>query len=127
MSDTEVSERTLPHNLEAERSVLGAVLIRNDAINAAMEVITPDDFFRDAHRVIFDKMVGLSERGQAIDFVILNEELREDGAAGGGRRAGVHRGADRRRAALDQRRALRAHRQGEVDPAPADLRRRTGS
>src|SRR3989442_4342829 len=69
------SERTLPHNLEAERSVLGAILLHNDAFNLAAEVIDARDFFRDAHRRIFDKMVTLSERGDAIDLVTLKEEL----------------------------------------------------
>ena len=76
MTDIEIAERTLPHNLEAERSVLGAILVRIDAINQAMEVVKPEDFFRAAHRIIYDKMINLSERGQAIDFVILNEELK---------------------------------------------------
>jgi replicative DNA helicase len=68
-------ERSLPHNLEAERSVLGAVLIRNDTINHATEVIDAHDFFREAHRVIFDTMIALNERGQAIDLVTLKDEL----------------------------------------------------
>src|SRR6202162_3368222 len=70
-----VAERTLPHNLEAERSVLGAILLHNDAFNLAAEVIDAKDFFRDAHRRIFDKMVKLAERGDAIDLVTLKEEL----------------------------------------------------
>ena len=72
-------ERTLPHNLEAERSILGAILIRNDAFNAAAELIDADDFFRDAHRRVFDKMVDLNERGQAIDLVTLRDELSRSG------------------------------------------------
>src|SRR3954465_14767065 len=79
MAETAVSERTLPHNLEAERSVLGAILLHNDAFNLAAEVIDADDFFRDAHRRIFDKMVKLSERGDAIDLVTLKEELNRAG------------------------------------------------
>jgi len=79
MSDIQIAERTLPHSLEAERSVLGAILLRNDAINQAAELIDADDFFRAAHRIVFDKMVTLSERGQAIDFITLNEELRGAG------------------------------------------------
>src|SRR6267154_4496468 len=75
MADTLVSERTLPHNLEAERSVLGAILLHSDAFNLAAEVIDAGDFFRDAHRRIFDKMVALSERHGAIDLVTLKEEL----------------------------------------------------
>jgi len=77
MADTVVAaaERSLPHNLEAERSVLGAILIHNDAFNMAAQVIDAADFYRDAHRRIFNRMVALSERGQAIDYVTLKEEL----------------------------------------------------
>src|SRR5688500_8238603 len=73
------AERTLPHNLEAERSVLGAILVHNDAFNLAAQVINEKDFFRDAHRRIFDKMIVLNERGAAIDFVTLKEELSRSG------------------------------------------------
>jgi replicative DNA helicase len=79
MAETAVAERTLPHNLEAERSVLGAILIHNDAFNSAVEVIDAGDFFRDAHRRIFDKMVRLQERRDAIDLVTLKEELTRSG------------------------------------------------
>ena len=81
MADTATAapERTLPHNLEAEKSVLGAILIHNDAFNHAAEVIDARDFFRDAHRRIFDKMISLSERSEAIDLVTLKEELRRSG------------------------------------------------
>jgi replicative DNA helicase len=72
-------ERTLPHNLEAEKSVLGAILIHNEAFNHAAELIDSRDFFRDAHRRIFDKMVALSERNDAIDLVTLKEELARAG------------------------------------------------
>jgi replicative DNA helicase len=81
MPDTAVlaAERTLPHNLEAERSVLGAILVHNDAFNLAAQVVDSRDFYRDAHRRIFDKMVLLNERNQAIDFVTLKEELSRSG------------------------------------------------
>jgi replicative DNA helicase len=81
MADTVVAaaERTLPHNLEAERSVLGAILVHNDAYNLAVQVIAPGDFYRDAHRRIFEKMIALNERGHAIDFVTLKEELARSG------------------------------------------------
>ena len=82
MADTAtvpVAERTLPHNLEAERSVLGAILIHNDAFNVAAELIDAGDFFRDAHRRVFDTMVNLNERGQAIDLVTLKDELGRSG------------------------------------------------
>jgi replicative DNA helicase len=81
MADTVVAaaERTLPHNLEAERSILGAILVHNDAFNLAAQVIDARDFYRDAHRRIFNRMVALNERGQAIDFVTLKEELGRGG------------------------------------------------
>jgi replicative DNA helicase len=75
VADAASPERTLPHNLEAEKSVLGAILVNNEAFNHAAELIDARDFFRDAHRRIFDKMVILSERGDAIDLVTLKEEL----------------------------------------------------
>jgi replicative DNA helicase len=79
MPDTALAERTLPHNLEAERSVLGAILLHNDAFNIAAEVIDAGDFYRDAHRRIFDKMVKLAEQGDAIDLVTLKEVLGRSG------------------------------------------------
>ncbi len=81
MAETAVlaAERTLPHNLEAERSVLGAILVHNDAFNMAAQVIDSRDFYRDAHRRIFDRMVALNERHQAIDFITLKEELSRAG------------------------------------------------
>ena len=79
MAETAVTERSLPHNLEAEKCVLGAVLIHNEAFNLAAELIDAGDFYRDAHRRIFDKMVGLSERGGVIDLVTLKEELARSG------------------------------------------------
>ena len=81
MADSLVAtaERTLPHNLEAERSVLGAILVQNDAFNLAAQVIDSRDFYRDAHRRIFDRMAALSERNHAIDFVTLKEALSRSG------------------------------------------------
>ena len=81
MPETAVAaaERTLPHNLEAERSVLGAILVHNDAFNLAAQVIDSNNFYRDAHRRIFDKMVALNERHDAIDFITLKEELARSG------------------------------------------------
>jgi replicative DNA helicase len=81
MAETAASapERTLPHNLEAEKSVLGAILIHNEAFNHAAELIDSRDFFRDAHRRIFDKMIALSERNHPIDLITLKDELHRAG------------------------------------------------
>ncbi len=72
-------DRTLPHNLEAEKCVLGAILLQNDTFNLAAELLDSQDFFRDAHRRVFNKMVSLSERGEAIDLVTLKDELGRSG------------------------------------------------
>jgi replicative DNA helicase len=79
MVEVAVAERTLPHNLEAERSVLGSILLHNEAFNLAAEVIDSNDFYRDAHRRIFDKMVKLADGNHAIDLVTLKEELGRSG------------------------------------------------
>jgi replicative DNA helicase len=71
--------RTLPHNLDAERSVLGAILIDNATFNVVAAVLPADAFFRDAHRRIFERMADLSERSQPIDFITLKEELARAG------------------------------------------------
>jgi replicative DNA helicase len=76
---TAPAHRTLPHNLEAERSVLGAILIDNESMNVAAAMIDAKAFFRNAHQRIFDKMLDLSERGQPIDLVMLKEELERGG------------------------------------------------
>ncbi len=73
-------ERPLPHNLEAERSILGAVLLDNHALNAAVERLRSEDFFLPQHRHIFERMVQLGEKQQAIDTITLMEDLARSGA-----------------------------------------------
>jgi replicative DNA helicase len=68
-------QRTLPHNLEAERSVLGGILIENSAFHVAAAVIRPRHFFRDAHRRIFQAMWNLAEINSEIDLVTVKAEL----------------------------------------------------
>src|SRR5271170_3055534 len=89
-SDTTL-ERPLPHNIEAERSILGAVLLDNHALNAAVQVLRSEDFFLQQHRHIFERMVHLGEKqaildGQGIDLITLMEDLTRTGeleSAGG--------------------------------------------
>src|SRR5271157_5276222 len=73
------SDRAVPHNLEAERALLGSILLDNSALNMALEVVGKDDFFSEAHRITFEKMVGISEKNRTIDLVTLSEELSKDG------------------------------------------------
>ncbi len=68
-------EAVSPHNLEAERSVLGAILLHEERLIDATMVIDPSDFFREAHQRIFSAMRNLAARGDAIDLVTLKEEL----------------------------------------------------
>jgi replicative DNA helicase len=79
-------ERPLPHNLEAERSILGAILLDNHALDAAVEKLRAEDFFLTQHRHIFERMIQLGEKQQAIDTVTLMEDLSRSGmleSAGG--------------------------------------------
>ncbi len=74
-TDAPTRERTLPNNLEAERTVLGAILVDNAAFNSAAEILSREDFYRDAHRRIYEGMAALAERSQPIDLVTLKDEL----------------------------------------------------
>ncbi len=70
-------QRMPPHNLEAERSVLGAMLITKEAITEVQEILRADDFYREAHKLVFAAMDELASRGEAVDVVTLTEELRK--------------------------------------------------
>ena len=72
-------EKIPPQNLDAEQSVLGAMLIDKDAVLRAMEFVRPQDFYRDAHKHVFEAMLDLTERGEAIDLITVTEELRQKG------------------------------------------------
>jgi replicative DNA helicase len=72
------SGRIPPHNVEAERSVLGAILLNNEAIHRVVEEGVEDrDFFREAHQKVFSTLLALSERGQPLDLVTLTNALRD--------------------------------------------------
>ncbi len=79
MATTSTMERPLPQNIEAERSVLGAILLDNHQLDAALDKVKPEDFFHDPHRRIFLQMIELGERHQAIDLVTLNDQLARKG------------------------------------------------
>jgi replicative DNA helicase len=77
----ERSEHRLPpQNLEAEMSVLGGVLLENEALHRALETLRPDDFYRDAHRKIFAALITLAERNEPADLVTLTSVLKERSA-----------------------------------------------
>src|SRR5215468_3776267 len=76
-----------PQSLEAEQSVLGGILIDNAALDRALELVSADDFYREAHRRIFRAMLHLAERNEPADLVTLTDVLqaREQLAEVGGR------------------------------------------
>jgi replicative DNA helicase len=76
MATTDYSlERGLPVSMEAERSILGAILLDNSLYDQAAEHLTPDDFSLDAHRRIYSRMHDLQETGRPVDMITLVEEL----------------------------------------------------
>jgi len=75
-----ILSRLPPQNLEAEQSVLGSIMIENDAINRAVEFIAPEDFYRESHRRIFSAMLEISEKGEPIDLITLSNTLKTAGA-----------------------------------------------
>ncbi|HVS04234.1 MAG TPA: DnaB-like helicase N-terminal domain-containing protein, partial [Thermoanaerobaculia bacterium] len=68
-------ERGLPASIEAERSILGAILLDNVLYNEAAEQLRPDHFSLDSHRRIFGRMMELAESSRPIDIITLAEEL----------------------------------------------------
>lgn len=73
-----IEERVPPQNIEAEQAVLGAMLIDKEAIAKATEVLSADDFYREAHRVIFSAMLELYNKNEAVDMVTVTEILKRD-------------------------------------------------
>ncbi|AET70972.1 replicative DNA helicase [Desulfosporosinus orientis DSM 765] len=68
-----------PQNLEAEQAVLGAMMLEPEAGSSVFEILQPDDFYRDNHRLIFSAIQDLSEKGNPVDLVSVAEVLRRQG------------------------------------------------
>ena len=121
---SESGGRVPPHNLQAEESLLGAMLLSRDAIAAAVEICAADDFYKPAHGHVFEAVCSLYGQGEPADPVTVADELRRadlldaiGGTADPDLAAGQHAG-DR------QRRPLRPDRRGARPAAPADRRGR---
>lgn len=71
------NQRKLPQNIEAEQSVLGAMLIRQEAITETQEILRADDFYREAHRIVYNAIEELFSNHEAVDLVTLTEQLRK--------------------------------------------------
>lgn len=70
-------KRVLPHSVEAEQSVIGSMIMSRDAIMAASEIITSEDFYQHQYGILFDAMLELYNEGKPVDLVTLQERLRE--------------------------------------------------
>ena len=72
-------ERPLPNSAEAERAILGSVVLDNGLISQAIELLKPEDFYVPSHRRTFLAMIALFERGSEINPILIGEELRREG------------------------------------------------
>jgi replicative DNA helicase len=80
VSPLEIPSRIPPHNLDAERAVLGAVLLEGrDALPRVIEILRATDFYTESHRAIFTTIQVLFDRGAPVDLITLGEELRRAG------------------------------------------------
>jgi len=77
--DTMFLKKTPPHSLEAERTVLGGILVRNQNLNVVLSTISPEDFYRDAHRKLLERIVALVDKGLTVDLLTLTEDAQRAG------------------------------------------------
>lgn len=75
--DEALIKRVLPHSIEAEQAVVGAMLMDKDAIIVASEIITKDDFYQTAYGVIFGAIVEIANEGKPVDLITLQSRLKE--------------------------------------------------
>ena len=71
--------RSPPHSVESEQSILGSILLDKEAIITVTETIQPEDFYKEAHKIIYECMVKLNNKNEPIDLITLTEELRKQG------------------------------------------------
>ena len=80
MADDSVVKKIPPHDNNAERSVIGAMMLDRDAISEVSSIIVKEDFYNTQYGILFDAMVKLYDEGKPVDEIILGEKLREMGA-----------------------------------------------
>ncbi|MDI6801342.1 MAG: replicative DNA helicase [Thermodesulfovibrionales bacterium] len=71
-------DRLPPQNIEAEQSVLGAIILDNESLPKALEILTQDDFYKESHRRLYDAIIDLFEKNEPIDIVTLTDHLRKN-------------------------------------------------
>jgi replicative DNA helicase len=70
-------DRVPPQNIEAEQSVIGAILLENEVLPSVMEYLSPEDFYRDAHKRIYSAMLELYDKSEPIDLITLTDQMRK--------------------------------------------------
>ena len=72
-------KKTPPHSLEAEKTVLGGILVNNDSLNVVMSIISPEDFYKESHQKIIERISALVDKGLPVDLLSLSEEMQRAG------------------------------------------------
>ncbi|MCJ7643997.1 MAG: replicative DNA helicase [Candidatus Aminicenantes bacterium] len=72
-------KKTPPHSLEAEKTVLGGILVNNESLNVVLSIITPEDFYKESHRKIIERISALVDKGLPVDLLSLSEEMQRAG------------------------------------------------
>jgi replicative DNA helicase len=72
-------KKTPPHSLEAEKTVLGGILVNNESLNVVLSIITPEDFYKEPHQKIIERISALVDKGLPVDLLSLSEEMQRAG------------------------------------------------
>src|SRR5512137_1205671 len=72
-------KKTPPHSLEAEKTVLGGILVNNESLNVVLSIINPEDFYKESHRRIIERISALIDKGLPVDLLSLSEEMQRAG------------------------------------------------
>jgi replicative DNA helicase len=72
-------KKTPPHSLEAEKTVLGGILVNNESLNVVLSIITPEDFYKESHRKIIERISALVDKGLPVDLLSISEEMQRAG------------------------------------------------
>ena len=75
--DEALIKKVLPHSIEAEQAVVGAMLMDREAILVSSEIVSGEDFYQSAYGVIFDSIVEIYNEGKPVDLITLQERLKE--------------------------------------------------
>jgi replicative DNA helicase len=77
--DLTLLKKVPPHSLEAEKTVLGGILVNNKNLNVILSIISPEDFYKDTNRKILDKIIVLVDKNLPVDLLTITEELQKAG------------------------------------------------